>query len=102
MRALDGTILGFIPAGDSERGMRASISIRAMSIDDHPAVHALWVGTPGIGLSESDGRAGTDAFLRRNSDLHSDPFGVDRFILFESKLSRHGPHYEEVADFPLR
>jgi 2'-5' RNA ligase len=43
-----------------------------------------------------------DAFLRRTSDLHSEPFNVDRFILFESKLSRHGPHYEEVADFALR
>lgn len=42
-----------------------------------------------------------DAFLRRNSDLHSDPFDVDRFILFESKLSRHGAHYAEIAAFPL-
>ena len=42
-----------------------------------------------------------DAFLQRNSDLHSAPFAVDRFILFESKLSRHGPHYEEVAAFAL-
>jgi 2'-5' RNA ligase len=44
---------------------------------------------------------GVDAFLRRNSDLRSEPFAVDRFILFESKLSRHGPHYEEVAAFDL-
>jgi RNA 2',3'-cyclic 3'-phosphodiesterase len=43
-----------------------------------------------------------EAFLRRNADLRSRPFEVDRFILFESKLSRHGPHYEEVAAFPLR
>lgn len=42
-----------------------------------------------------------EAFLRRNGDLHSDPFEVDRFILFESKLSRHGAHYEEVAEFAL-
>ena len=28
-------------------------------------------------------------------------FAVDRFILFESRLSRHGPHYQEVASFPL-
>jgi len=43
-----------------------------------------------------------EAFLRRNSDLHSDPFDVDRFVLFESKLSRHGPLYEEIAAFALR
>ena len=42
-----------------------------------------------------------DAFLRRNSNLRSDPFEVDRFILFESKLSRHGPHYQEMAEFRL-
>ena len=43
-----------------------------------------------------------ETFLHRNSDLHSEPFDVDRFILFESKLSRHGPHYEEIAAFALR
>jgi len=42
-----------------------------------------------------------DAFLRRNSDLRSEPFEVDRFVLFESRLSRHGAHYEERAMFPL-
>lgn len=42
-----------------------------------------------------------DAFLRRNSDLRSEPFQVDRFILFESRLSRHGAHYEEIGEFPL-
>jgi 2'-5' RNA ligase len=43
-----------------------------------------------------------DAFLRRNADLRSEPFRIDRFILFESRLSRHGPHYEEIAEFPLQ
>jgi 2'-5' RNA ligase len=42
-----------------------------------------------------------DAFLRRNSDLRAEPFRVDGFILFESRLSRHGAHYEEIAEFPL-
>lgn len=42
-----------------------------------------------------------EAFLRRNSDLGSEPFAVDRFILFESRLSRHGPHYREVAEYLL-
>jgi RNA 2',3'-cyclic 3'-phosphodiesterase len=43
-----------------------------------------------------------DAFLRRNADLRSERFRIDRFILFESRLSRHGPHYEEIAEFPLQ
>lgn len=42
-----------------------------------------------------------DAFLHRNSTLASGTFEVDRFILYESRLSRHGAHYEEVASFPL-
>ena len=42
-----------------------------------------------------------EAFVRRNSTLASEPFEVDRFILYESNLSRHGAHYEEVANYPL-
>ena len=59
--------------------------------------------TPHISLARWNRRnaEAVDAFLRRNSDLHSEPFAVDRFILFESMLSRHGPHYEEVAAFDL-
>jgi 2'-5' RNA ligase len=41
------------------------------------------------------------AFLERNRALASSPFAVADFILFESRLSRHGPHYEEIADYPL-
>ena len=40
-------------------------------------------------------------FERRQADLASDTFRVEEFVLFESHLSRHGPHYEEVAVFPL-
>ena len=42
-----------------------------------------------------------ETFLRRNADLGSKTFDVDSFILFESKLSRHGPHYEQIATFRL-
>ncbi len=41
------------------------------------------------------------AFLERNRALASGAFAVDRFILYESRLSRHGPHYEEVAEYAL-
>jgi 2'-5' RNA ligase len=40
-------------------------------------------------------------FEQRSSGLKSEPFAVDRFILFESRLSRHGPHYEEVTSYAL-
>jgi len=42
-----------------------------------------------------------DAFLRRNANLRSETFRVDRFILFESRLSRHGAHYDAIAEFAL-
>ena len=59
--------------------------------------------TPHITLARWNRRnaQAVEAFLRRNSDLHSEPFAVERFILFESRLSRHGAHYEEVAAFDL-
>jgi len=40
-------------------------------------------------------------FLERTRGLASEPFEVERFALFESRLSRHGAHYEEVASYPL-
>ena len=46
-------------------------------------------------------REAVDAFLQRHAELRSDPFDVNRFVLFESKLCRHGPHYQEVAEFAL-
>jgi 2'-5' RNA ligase len=41
------------------------------------------------------------AFLERKRDLSSDRFDVVEFTLFESRLSRHGAHYEEVARYGL-
>ena len=41
------------------------------------------------------------AFLERNRALAAPSFTVDRFILYESRLSRHGAHYEAVAEYPL-
>ena len=42
-----------------------------------------------------------DAFAQRTRALASRPWTVDAFTLFESHLSRHGAHYEAVADYPL-
>ena len=58
---------------------------------------------PHITLARWKGRSAraADAFVERARGLSSVPFPVDRFILFESHLSRHGPHYEEVASYRL-
>ncbi len=45
--------------------------------------------------------AAAHAFLERNRALASPAFAVAGFILYESRLSRHGAHYEEVAEYEL-
>jgi 2'-5' RNA ligase len=58
---------------------------------------------PHITLARWKGRRTREVehYLARNAGLASDPFPVDGFILFESRLSRHGAHYEEVGRYPL-
>ena len=58
---------------------------------------------PHITLARWKGRRGREVadFLERNRGLASEPFQVDRFILFESRLTRHGAHYEERAEYRL-
>jgi 2'-5' RNA ligase len=58
---------------------------------------------PHITLARWKGRRTREVhdLLERTRGLASEPFAIDRFILFESRLSRHGAHYEEVAAYPL-
>lgn len=58
---------------------------------------------PHITLARWKGRRAHEvaSFLDRRRGLVSEPFDVRRFILFESHLSRHGAHYEEVGRYPL-
>src|SRR5947208_2575253 len=64
---------------------------------EHRAYH------PHITLARWKGRRTREvqSFVERHSGLASEPWQVDHFILFESRLSRHGAHYEEVASYPL-
>ena len=58
---------------------------------------------PHITLARWKGRRTREVqdFLTRTSGLSSEPFDVTEFILFESRLSRHGAHYEPVESYPL-
>jgi 2'-5' RNA ligase len=58
---------------------------------------------PHVTLARWKGRRSHEVadFLQRRQGLVSDSWQVDQFILFESQLSRHGAHYEEVAAYPL-
>ena len=64
---------------------------------EHRAYH------PHITLARWKGRRTRElaAFLDRPRGLSSPSFEVTEFGLFESRLSRHGAHYEKVASFPL-
>lgn len=59
---------------------------------------------PHITLARWKGHRSREAedFVARNRALSSNPFEVANLILFESRLSRHGAHYEEVASYALR
>jgi 2'-5' RNA ligase len=58
---------------------------------------------PHITLARWKGRRTREIadFLDRTRGLVSEPFAVDAFTLFESRLSRHGARYEEIARYPL-
>jgi 2'-5' RNA ligase len=58
---------------------------------------------PHITLARWKGRRTREvqAWLERARGLSSEPFAVDAFTLFESRLSKHGAHYEPVAVYPL-
>ena len=64
---------------------------------EHRAFH------PHITLARWKGRRSREIadFLDRKRSLASESFEVDAFTLFESRLSRHGAHYEEVAGYQL-
>jgi 2'-5' RNA ligase len=56
---------------------------------------------PHITLARWKGRRSREVhdFLERKRGLESEPFTVDHFVLFESRLSRHGAHYEPVSEY---
>ena len=49
--------------------MQPDWSVRVLTMDDYDAVHRLWTGLPGLGLSAADSRAGIRQFLERNPGL---------------------------------
>ncbi|MGH6784382.1 MAG: RNA 2',3'-cyclic phosphodiesterase [Sphingomicrobium sp.] len=43
-----------------------------------------------------------DPFVQLHGSLRSEPWQVEDFILYESRLGRDGAHYEEVARYPAK
>lgn len=58
---------------------------------------------PHITLARWKGRRTreVESFLERKGALSSEPFVASEFILFESRLSRHGAWYEEIIRYSL-
>lgn len=58
---------------------------------------------PHITLARWKGRRTREvqSFLERKGGLSSEPFIAFDFILFESRLSRHGAYYEEITRYGL-
>jgi putative acetyltransferase len=55
--------------GAGEGGAMAGATLRSMRPDDYDEVRALWDRSPGVGLSESDSRAGVERYLSANPGL---------------------------------
>ena len=84
----------------SRRRARRQGRARLLAVGIEPERRAFH---PHITLARWKGRRTREiaAFLERTRGLSSEPFEVHDFTLFESRLSRHGAHYEEVASYAL-
>ena len=97
----------------SVRAARFSVRIMGVGRFEQRSSGALWAGVepkePLAALAAKIERicqqVGLEperrAFLVRRRGFGSEPFEVTKFILFESRLSRHGAHYEQVMEYPL-
>lgn len=61
--------------------------------------HVTFARLPGRMSPEEDRRLAT--FLAREADIALDDVPADRFVLYESILTRDGAVYEPLAEFPL-
>jgi 2'-5' RNA ligase len=95
---------GALWAGIEPKGPLAALAAKveraclAVGLEpEHRAYH------PHITLARWKGRRTREvaSYLERHRSFVSDPWEVDAFTLFESRLSRHGAHYAEVASYPL-
>jgi len=62
---------------------------------EHRAFH------PHITIARLRGAGPVDAFLQKSGGVTSPPFRVDRFGLYESRLTPNGAIYTEVERYPL-
>jgi RNA 2',3'-cyclic 3'-phosphodiesterase len=95
-----GTLWAGVEPKGSVAALAAKVERACIAVGLEPERRAFH---PHITLARWKGRRGHEIvrFLDRTRGLASEPFEVTQFILFESRLSRHGAHYEEVAVYAL-
>ena len=95
-----GTLWAQVEPREPLAALASKVERKCQSIGLQPEHRAFH---PHITLARWRGRRTREiaSFLERRHGLMSEPFEVDRFMLFESHLSRHGAHYEEVASYAL-
>jgi 2'-5' RNA ligase len=95
-----GTLWARIEPRPPVAALAAKIERTCVSIGLEPERRAFH---PHITIARWNGRRTRELadFLERKRGLASDRFEVTEFMLLESRLSRHGAHYEDVASYPL-
>jgi 2'-5' RNA ligase len=95
-----GALWAGVEPRDAVAALAAKVERACLAVGVAPERRAFH---PHITLARWKGRRGHEIarFLERTRDLASPPFPVREFILFESRLSRHGAQYEEIATYPL-
>ena len=85
----------------SRRDLAAKVERSCQQVGLEPERRAYH---PHITLARWKGRRTRELhdYLTRQAALSSEPFAITGFTLFESRLSRHGAHYQEVANYELQ
>ena len=94
-----GTLWAGVAPKDPLKALNAKVERACQSAGLEPERRAYH---PHITLARWKGRAaGLERFVERHASLTSEPWDVDEFILYESRLGREGAHYEAVERYPF-
>ena len=95
-----GTLWAGVEPKPPVAALAAKIERICQSIGLEPERRAFY---PHITLARWKGRRTREvqSFLEHRGGLSSDPFLASEFVLFESRLTRHGAFYEEITRYGL-